>query len=527
MNDVWGTKADEVSVRQLLELPALAGARLIAGRSGAGRTVTGVRIAPRDRVAPTSEPGTVLVIDGARLATDTYCVDFALRSAEESGAAMLLVPRPATEIGLASRRLSDKLGIALVTVDGELAILCDQLREQIHAPTRHLAGLLMDLIDRLGHLSPKQGAESVLHALDAVLDSRSSLIGFEGGALAGVELDPPLPDGDRLPVQTTRSVGDAVRIAQPIALVPGEQPTFWIVTERTAPTAMWLRVAGTGLRLAGSYLATRLISERLERERDARFRLGILNAIIALSESPSTGLVQQIGTLGWKVDGWCTALHIQVAGEPDQQRLLALTDELQHRLAQLGLGAHIVERPNGWTTWTTSDVEPPATSYRQTTQSVGAVLRAFVAGRTGMRVYAGIGRPYAGIGGLKKSLAEAQEATTIVQAGGTRTAVQHIDEMGMQRILFGWYASQEFATFATTLLRPLLAVDRDEELLRTLETYLDNESSPTVTADVLGVHRNTVVNRVARIRHQLSVDLDDPDQRLAVQLACRVVNLET
>jgi DNA-binding PucR family transcriptional regulator len=142
-----------------------------------------------------------------------------------------------------------------------------------------------------------------------------------------------------------------------------------------------------------------------------------------------------------------------------------------------------------------------------------------------MRVYAGIGRPCAGGSGLKKSLAEAQEASTIAQAGGTRTAVQHIDEMGMQRILFGWYASQEFADFAATLLRPVLTVDRDEELLRTLETYLDNESSPTVTADVLGVHRNTVVNRVVRIRQLLSVDPDDPDQRLAVQLACRVVNL--
>ncbi|MGW6403829.1 PucR family transcriptional regulator [Streptomyces sp. NPDC055134] len=103
--------------------------------------------------------------------------------------------------------------------------------------------------------------------------------------------------------------------------------------------------------------------------------------------------------------------------------------------------------------------------------------------------------------------------------------IRKIDEMGMQRILFGWYASQEFAASAATLLRPVLTVDRDEELLRTLETYLDNESSPTVTADVLGVHRDTVVSRVGRIRRLLSVDLDDPDQRLAVQLACRVVNL--
>jgi purine catabolism regulator len=101
--------------------------------------------------------------------------------------------------------------------------------------------------------------------------------------------------------------------------------------------------------------------------------------------------------------------------------------------------------------------------------------------------------------------------------------VRHIDELGIQRILIGWYSSSEFGDFASTLLRPVTDMDRDEDLMRTLEVYLDNESSPTVTADVLGLHRNTVINRIARIRKVLHVDLDDPDERLAVQLACRVI----
>jgi DNA-binding PucR family transcriptional regulator len=73
----------------------------------------------------------------------------------------------------------------------------------------------------------------------------------------------------------------------------------------------------------------------------------------------------------------------------------------------------------------------------------------------------------------------------------------------------------------------LLQVDPDGELVRTLEVYLDHQSSSTQAAADLRVHRNTVLNRVERIRSLLTVDLDDPDERLAVQLACRVVRLKT
>ena len=68
-------------------------------------------------------------------------------------------------------------------------------------------------------------------------------------------------------------------------------------------------------------------------------------------------------------------------------------------------------------------------------------------------------------------------------------------------------------------------IDSNGDLMRTLEVFLDQESSPTTTADILGVHRNTIIKRITRIREVLPVDLEDADQRLAVELACRVVNI--
>jgi DNA-binding PucR family transcriptional regulator len=124
---------------------------------------------------------------------------------------------------------------------------------------------------------------------------------------------------------------------------------------------------------------------------------------------------------------------------------------------------------------------------------------------------------------LQNSLSEAKDACTIAELGGKNWDIQHVDEMGVRRILLGWYASESFSEFATTLLASIRDADSDGELLLTLETYLDANCSPTETATSLNIHRNTVINRVERLRSLLRVDLNEPDERLALQLACRVV----
>jgi DNA-binding PucR family transcriptional regulator len=176
--------------------------------------------------------------------------------------------------------------------------------------------------------------------------------------------------------------------------------------------------------------------------------------------------------------------------------------------------------------WTVHRKEPPPASYRDVVDALTAASQSFVGSVSRLRLHVGVGRPYEGLGGLRSSLTEAKEAVTIAQAAGGSVAVQHIDDMGIRRILLGWYASDTFAEFAHALLAPLLQVDHNGELAATLEAYLDRESSATLAAADLGVHRNTVLNRVERLRSLLTVDLDDPDERLAVQLACRVAKLK-
>jgi hypothetical protein len=315
-------------------------------------------------------------------------------------------------------------------------------------------------------------------------------------------------------------------VAQPLHLARREAPSFWMTARLQTPTDAQVSVVKDALVIASWFVATRLVTDRLERERDARFRMGVLNSILSVQERFEAALLEHLAVLGWKVDGWCTAVHLQASGEADPLRILTLTDQLSRSLTDRGITGPVVERPDGWTCWMVDRGEPSASTYQDTSDAVEEAVVAFLAIAPRLRLHVGIGRPYLGLEGLRTSLAEAKEAATIAQAAGGSAGVQHIDQMGVRRILLGWYTSESFAEFAHTLLGPLLAADIDGTLLQTLEVYLDEESSATVAAARLGVHRNTILNRVDRLRSLLTVDLDDPEERLAVQLASRVVKLK-
>jgi DNA-binding PucR family transcriptional regulator len=77
---------------------------------------------------------------------------------------------------------------------------------------------------------------------------------------------------------------------------------------------------------------------------------------------------------------------------------------------------------------------------------------------------------------------------------------------------------------ARQLLGPILVGRQatQDERLATLQAVLDTGSFGEAAAS-LGVHRNTVAYRVARMEELTGWDLADPDLRFAVSLAARVV----
>jgi hypothetical protein len=519
-----------VTVRQLIGAsPWSRSAILLAGDSGLdGRVIDVIALGLEARVkGDRILAGSLVVFDGRSLISDNYQIDVAIRVASERAASAVVLCAQRAIVPVSALKLADKLRMPLILEpEAEVLRLAEGLRGVVKQPSVARSDLLLTLLERLDAAGTGMTLDRAFDSIAASFPGPLALTGPEGSTILGDSAAVPSDWGEVRQVPIEVFEGEDVVVTRPLTLAPNEPASFWLTARLHTPTAAEKSLVSDLLLMSGWYVSARMVQDRLQRERDARFRLGILSSILDSSERAEGPLRRQLATLGWHVDGWCTGIILQASGEADPLRVLLLTEDLNRQLVESGIRGPLVERPDGWTFWVTEAKEPSAEQMISLTERLGRAVELVADRAPRLHLHGGLGRSYQGLNGLQASLSEAKEASVVAQAAGGRSGVQHIDALGVRRILLGWYASESFAAFAASLLAPVTEHDGDGQLLATLETYLDSESSATLTAAALGVHRNTVINRVERLRTLLTVNLEEPEERLAVQLACRVAKLK-
>ncbi|WP_072314913.1 PucR family transcriptional regulator [Agrococcus sp. Marseille-P2731] len=136
----------------------------------------------------------------------------------------------------------------------------------------------------------------------------------------------------------------------------------------------------------------------------------------------------------------------------------------------------------------------------------------------------GLGTPQQGAAGLRQSAAEARIAAETAIAANRHGDVALTDGTGLRRVLLDLYASPISRTLLDDVLAPLDALEPERAVteVQTLLAYLSHNNSLASAGRQLNLHPNAVGYRLKRIRERLQLDLDDPDTRFSVELACRV-----
>lgn len=134
----------------------------------------------------------------------------------------------------------------------------------------------------------------------------------------------------------------------------------------------------------------------------------------------------------------------------------------------------------------------------------------------------GIGRPGDGAQGMRTSHDEARDALAVARRRGLRRL--DADGARLGRVVLGSLSATRLAD------EVLAAVDAEPEgrrelLLETLAAWLDAQGSPTVAAERLQLHVQSVRYRITQLREVLGDALDDPEQRLLLHLAVRAREL--
>lgn len=135
---------------------------------------------------------------------------------------------------------------------------------------------------------------------------------------------------------------------------------------------------------------------------------------------------------------------------------------------------------------------------------------------------AGLGEPATAPVQVHRSATEARDAARLGRVVLGPRHVARPADLGVYKLLLALRDSGELAEFVERTLAPLRADSRTGDILiETLDAFFACNGNVSRAKEILHLHRNSLIYRLARARALLGHDLDDPELRLALQLAIK------
>jgi hypothetical protein len=499
-------QAGGTSVRELLSAPDLSALTLLAG--DATRAVRSVRVVAELRELRALDVGDLAVVMPAVSAqAQGHQFDIALRDTAATGAAaVILTGAGAGTVEPTARRIADRSALALLAAPPDAE------------PTRLVVAVARVLSGDTGSALARVDAA---RRLIATADTAAAVLAAATEALA-TEV-------------TVRKPGHA----EPAALVEvdGAADGYVTATVPEQARAATTHAARTVVQLAADAYARAVARSRRTDLAPIHDRGRLLGELLLAPEPERAPLVARARALGLGVDGWHQVLRFELSSSltdaapvdgagPDQTEAVGST-ALDTVLADSG--------PDGADNWhgtriggdvllvRTTGTKPGPSAARVAHRAATAALAAARDRFPGLVIRCGIGGVYRRAEGLRTSATDARAALAATRQSTPPRDIIAIDALGLNRMLVEWYASDTTRASVDDMLAPLaeLGPQAAEDAIRTLQSYLDHQSSPAKAAKDLNVHPQTIAYRLRKITSMLHIDLNDAEQRLALQLACR------
>jgi purine catabolism regulator len=162
-----------------------------------------------------------------------------------------------------------------------------------------------------------------------------------------------------------------------------------------------------------------------------------------------------------------------------------------------------------------------ARDERRVAETLRDELRGLLRANGDNAISVGVGTIREGLAGIRRSHAEARQALLLGRRLNGAGHLTLFGELGVYRLLFAAEGLPELSDLYTQTLGGLIAYDRQNNagLVSTLDAFFAANGSPKEAAERLGVHRNTVLYRLDRIREITGYDLDDAGVRMRLHLS--------
>lgn len=533
------------TVREIMALDCLAGAKVLSGEKGLFRVVSGASIMEVPDIWN-------WVKEGALLLTTLYPVkdspeaqvQLPIRCAEKGIAAIAIKPGRFCELHPQMLANAEKCGLPLIQIPFNLAFadilypvmkyVLDQQGQNLER-SLSIQNAITEKILAGGNVDDlAQVLSSSLQNVVSIHDEKNHCLSvYNGTGQAGLEevIKKLIKRAPKTEFYWNLGEYPAYKYVS----LNAEQQDFRYVEQPIIGGSQilgFLRVWELGRKLTDADLAvvkqssTLLAVERMKflssKEVEKKYRQRFLQELLQGQVTSLQALLEAAQFLEWDFSGARTAVAIKVQANKavDLKNMLKFIDSaaqgLDPRLITGLMEEHMV------ILWPV-DQQPAACLEGRLAKLLEIIRKEY----KNLHLAAGVGSCKDSPLQLHVSFREALQALNIGLGLRQGPVLTFYDQLKTYRVLFHVPPEPEVLDFLRETIGLLLHHDREHgtELVKTLEVFFIHNGNESQMARDLFIHYNTVRNRLQRISEVCRLDLKQPEDRFSLELALRLYKL--
>ncbi|GCE24793.1 CdaR family transcriptional regulator [Dictyobacter alpinus] len=528
------------SVRNILTLLASRDAQLVAGGGGLERRVTwACRMRSRLPAFESVQGGELALLTLAQLRRLDETLPHLLKSLYQAGVAVVAVAAPSEEaLSAEAREFADQMHLPLILlplnalleeIEREVITFVVSFRGETERKATEIASQLMQLsLQGAGiqgvceHLATNRGKWVVIQDADQHVRFQAA-----PANLSPLILPSPLTD------EQLRRQG-LVRVVEPIPSSRHEIAGYLSLIGNESDFDYLERII---LGQATPIIAIEFARERDRTEVESRYQVEAFTDVIQGHYQQPEEMMARARLLGYDLTTPQTVVVFEISPEEHDFSASGLYAQWSKRVRE--------ELLREWSgCWVQNEArrviailplpafDDQAETEREHENSLYSRLERVVfrissqkSNGTGHPIYScGIGRIARGLQGLPLSFREAQQALEIGRRLFGEGNLHSFARLGIYRLLFHLNGHSELDDFYYETLGPLL--NNDSTYVETLEGFFRCNGNLSEMARTMHFHRNSLLYRINRIEALLGRSLEDPELRLALQIALKIHHLK-
>jgi purine catabolism regulator len=536
-----------LAIGELLRLPTLSSAAVLAGHAGLERVVQRLNVMTVPDILPWVKEHEFLLATGYPLPRSPAELAELVSALDGRGLAALGVKLGSYIEALPPAMLdrADRLDFPIIEIPRHVGfddILSQALTDIINRQSavleraEEIHRVFMRVVLEGGGLPEITGKLSqLIEGAVAVLDDDGRVLAAArleeaAGALAAAGLlgaDGRIVVGEALPPRTRVQAAGGVRWAVAPVLAGSMRHGRVLAVEGRRPLRHDVLIA---LERAATVIALDATRKLAVSAVERKFQSDFLHELLGGRVQDAREVLRRSGSLGWDLDRPLVVVVAELEPDPDGPR--GIEEQRSHaRLADAWASAVRDRDPGaavaGFATELVAIVG--AADRRDPTETATSLAQAVAAGlaRRGQALSFGVSRAVATPLELAAAYGQATKAMQIGRRIHGRGAVTRFDSLGVFRLLSLVDDAEELRSFAHESLGPLLVLEPTErdDLLRTLEALVECNLNVARAARRLYFHYNTLRYRITKLERLLGPFTTDPNLCLQIGLALQIIRM--